>query len=61
MRVLAYEQRLEAARFERARQLADLDAIVGWKMEGADQHGNTPPTQCIVPARRGRSMRIIPG
>jgi hypothetical protein len=36
--MLAYEQRLETACFERARQFADLDAVVGWEMEGANQH-----------------------
>jgi hypothetical protein len=34
--VFQYEKRLETALFERAPQLADLDAVVGWKMKGAN-------------------------
>jgi hypothetical protein len=39
--MLAHEQGLEASRFKSARQLADLDAVVGRKMENANPHGNS--------------------
>jgi len=38
MGVLAQKQRLEAALLERARQLADVDAVIGRKIEGAHPH-----------------------
>src|SRR5262249_28478336 len=47
MRVLAHEQRFEAALLERARQFVDRDAVVGRKMKGANQH--SPPIQRVMP------------
>src|SRR5262249_39503727 len=38
MRVLAHKQRLEAALLERTRQFVDGDAVIGRKIEGANQH-----------------------
>jgi hypothetical protein len=42
MGMLAHEERLEAARFEGVRQFADIDAVIGRKVESANEHG-TPP------------------
>ena len=39
--VLADEERVEAARLDRLRQLADIDAVIGRKVEDADEHGTS--------------------
>src|SRR5262249_25419066 len=58
MRVLAHEQRVEAALLERARQFVDRDAVVGRKMKGANQH--SPPIQRVMPAAP-RAVDVIAG
>src|SRR5262249_49824317 len=47
MGVLAHEQRVEAAFLERARQFVDGDAVIGRKVEGANQH--SPPIARVTP------------
>ena len=58
MRVLAHEQRVEAALLERARQFVDRDAVIGRKMKGTNQH--SPPIQRVMPAAP-RSASAIAG
>ena len=56
VRVLADEQRLEAARFERARQLGDLDAVIGRKMKNANAHAQPPSAMDRLPQLVVRSI-----
>src|SRR5437667_228431 len=42
VRVLAYEQGLEAACLELARQLVDRNSVIGRKIERTHQHGDPP-------------------
>jgi hypothetical protein len=53
--MFAYEQRLETACFERVRQFAHLDPVVGWEMESANQHDYTSTNSM----QRTRTARII--
>jgi hypothetical protein len=41
MRVLAHEQRFEAASLEFARELIDGDAVISRKIKGANVHGGS--------------------
>jgi hypothetical protein len=56
--VLAEEQRLEAARLERARELGDVDAVVGRKIKGANQHEDASADFEMIARERSRSTRV---
>src|SRR5271167_2814119 len=58
MGVLTHKERFEAARFDRARQLTDIDAVVGRKVENADEHGN-PSLEFNAPGRSIEALEPI--
>src|SRR5579862_3284461 len=50
--VLRYEQRLKPARFERRRQLGDVDAVIDRKIENPDLHVMPPDVARLPPGNR---------
>src|SRR5258707_15216813 len=52
MRVLAHEQRFEAARLELAREFIDGDAVIRGEIKGANAHGGSRNFGAPHPRRR---------
>src|SRR5207237_2762712 len=58
VRVLAHEERFEAARFERTGQFADIDAVVGRKVKCANEHGSSLVSAKLKRNRVERRIRL---